>query len=337
VREGYDLLVAFAAFVVSVAVVVGIGLFVLSVVLRAQARHRKRLARVGRKRLTGELVLDEARMQRLRRKEEAGALVALAASLARFLPILDTQRMQANARRAGLTISVRTFILVALALGAALAPAAHLATGLSLALVAPLALFAGMYLVEAFVRLRGEMMTARLLKQLPEALDTIIRGMRAGLPVVECIGSVGQEMEEPLGGHFRAIAERVALGEPLDSAMWRVARTAERPEVDFLAVAIAIQMETGGSLGDALGNLSELLRRREGMKLKIKAISAEAKASALIIGALPFLMLALLSFMSPAYVAPLFTDGRGQMMLLSGLGSIGAGAVVMWRMTKFEI
>jgi tight adherence protein B len=175
------------------------------------------------------------------------------------------------------------------------------------------------------------------MKQLPDGIDTIIRGIRAGLPVIECIGTVGKEFGDPIGGHFRSISERVALGEPLDSALWRTARVIDRPEMDFLAISIAIQIETGGSLAEALGNLADLLRQRERMKLKIKAISSEAKASAMIIGALPLAMLGLLTVMSPDYVMPLFTDPRGHMMLLAGGGSMMAGAFVMWRMTKFEI
>jgi tight adherence protein B len=140
-----------------------------------------------------------------------------------------------------------------------------------------------------------------------------------------------------MGPHLRAISERVQLGEPLETALWRVARVINKPEMDFLAVSISIQMETGGSLAEALGNLSDLLRKRAQMKLKIKAISSEAKASAMIIGALPFVMLGLLTFMSPDYVLPLFVDPRGQMMLGAGLLSISVGAFVMWRMTQFEI
>jgi tight adherence protein B len=198
-------------------------------------------------------------------------------------------------------------------------------------------LFSGMLLVDNAIKFRGDMLANRFMKQLPDALDTIIRGIRSGLPVIECIGAVGEEFDDPIGGYFRAIAERVALGEPIDGALWRTARVVNRPEMDFLAVSISIQMETGGSLAEALGNLADLLRQRERMKLKIKAISSEAKASAMIIGALPFVMLGLLTIMSPDYVVPLFTDPRGHMMLLAGFSSISAGAFVMWRMTQFEI
>jgi tight adherence protein B len=332
-----DLLFAFSVFLVSTAVLVGLGLFVISLVLRARARHRKRLNRVGRKRLSGVIDIEEARLQLLRRKEEANALVAITAVLARVLPILDTGRLTANIRRANMNLSVTSFMLLALALGVLLAGGIAFGVGISFPLAVPPGLIGGMVVMDRVVRFRGQMMSERFMKQLPGVLDTIIRGIRAGLPVQECIAVAGQEFEDPVGGHFRAIAERVQLGEPLDVALWRVAKVVDRPEMDFFAISISIQMETGGSLSEALGNLAKLLRDRERMKLKIKAISSEARASAMIIGALPFAMLALLSVMSPDYIAPLFTDTRGNYMLLGGLTSISIGAFVMWRMTKFEI
>jgi tight adherence protein B len=324
-------------FILSVAVVIGLGLFVISVVLDAQHKHRRRLMRVGRRRMTGRLDLDEARIMLLRQKQETNALVSISDALARFMPLLDTTRLRANIRRAGMRLSVGGFILISLAVAAALAVGGSAASGYPLPLIVVPALLAGMFLVDRFVKLRGEMRSNRFMKQMADAIDTIIRGIRAGLPVIECIGTVGKEFDDPIGGHFRAISERVALGEPLDAALWRVAQVIDRPEMDFLAVSISIQMETGGSLAEALGNLADLLRQRQRMKLKIKAISSEAKASALIIGVLPFLMLGLLTMMSPDYVMPLFTDPRGQKMLAGGGLSIAIGGFVMWRMTQFEI
>jgi tight adherence protein B len=330
-----DLIVAFAVFVAAVAVVIGVGLFVLTVVLRVQARHRKRLARVGRKRMSGRLDLEDARLM-LRQKKETNALVALTEACARLVPLLDQTRLRANFRRAGLDWSVATFVLVSLGVSAGLAVLGFV-LGKPLALVVPGSLVSGMGLADRFVKFKGGRRANAFMKQLPDAIDTVIRGIRSGLPVIECVGTVGQEYADPVGGHFRAISERVMLGEPLDGALWRVARVIDKPEMDFFAISIAIQTETGGSLADALGNLADLLRARERMKLKIRAISSEAKASALIIGALPFLMLGLLMMMSPDYVMKLFTDPRGHIMLGAGLGSISVGAFVMWRMTQFEI
>jgi tight adherence protein B len=332
-----NVLVAFGLFIPSVFVVIGVGLFVITLVLKAQARHRKRLGRVGRKRMLGQIDMDEARMQILRHKAEQNALVALTNALARFIPLLDTVRLQANIGRAGLNLSISGFMAISIALGVLVALIGTLVLGYTLPILVVPALIGGMFLTDAFVRFRGGTMANRFMKQLPEALDTIIRGVRSGLPVIETIGTVGREYDDPVGGHFRLVAERVSLGEPLDVALWRVAKIVNRPEMDFLAVCVSIQMETGGSLSEALTNLSNLLRERQRMKLKIKAISSEAKASALIIGSLPFGMLGLLSVMSPDYIGPLFTDPRGQVMLLAGLGSIMVGAFVMWRMTQFEI
>jgi tight adherence protein B len=330
-----DLIVAFAVFVAAVAVVIGVGLFVLTVILRVQARHRKRLARVGRKRMSGRLDLEDTRLM-LRQKKETNALVALTEACARLVPLLDQTRLRANFRRAGLDWSVATFVLVSLGVSAGLAVLGFV-LGKPLALVVPGSLVSGMGLADRFVKFKGGRRANAFMKQLPDAIDTVIRGIRSGLPVIECVGTVGQEYADPVGGHFRAISERVMLGEPLDGALWRVARVIDKPEMDFFAISIAIQTETGGSLADALGNLADLLRARERMKLKIRAISSEAKASALIIGALPFLMLGLLMMMSPDYVMKLFTDPRGHIMLGAGLSSISVGAFVMWRMTQFEI
>ena len=332
-----DLIFVAGVFVLSVAVVVGLGLFVITMVMEAKNRHRKRLARVGRKRMSGRLDIEDARAALLRSKEDTNILVTLTDTLSRFVPLLNTARLRANMKRAGMNLSVGAFIVIS-AVAAAAILGLGAATGRApVALLVVPSLFGGMLLVDVAIKFRGDMIANRFMKQLPDALDTIIRGIRSGLPVIECVGAVGEEFDDPIGGYFRAIAERVALGESIDAALWRTARVINRPEMDFLAVSISIQMETGGSLAEALGNLADLLRQRERMKLKIKAISSEAKASAFIIGALPFVMLGLLTMMSPEYVMPLFTDPRGHTMLMMGGGSIATGAFVMWRMTQFEI
>ncbi|GEM_PF-1078730 len=333
-----QILVALIGFVTSVAVIVGIGLFVISVVMRVRRRHRSRLARVGRGRVTGRLDVDELRGNLLLRSNHDSATVSqLTDTVARLIPLLDPSQLRADLERAGMRQSLGGFLAATLLTGLLLAVLARLAFGFPLPGALAGGLLPGMLIVHAGIRFQGERRAQRFLKQLPDALDATVRGIRAGLPVVECIGTAGHDTPDPLGAHFRDVHERVQLGETLDDALWRVGDTIRRPEMDFLAVSISIQSETGGSLTDALNNLSDMLRKRETMKLKISAISSEAKASAMIIGALPVVMLALLSFMSPDYVAPLFTDSRGNVMLGVGLGSMLLGAFVMWRMTKFEI
>lgn len=330
-------LVVVSIFIGSVATVIGLGLIIISTVLRIQRKHHKRIARVGRGRMSGRVDIEEARLKVLKQAQSKGALDTVSETLARFIPILDTTRLQAQMIRAGMSMSLGKFMLSSLFVAAMICVPIAMATEYPAPLIAGPSLFIGMFLMDAFVKLRGEMMSNKFMRQMPDGLDTIIRGIRSGLPVIECIGTVGTEAEEPIRSHFRTISESVQLGESLDSALWKVARVIDRPEMDFLAVSISIQMETGGSLAEALGNLADLLRNRQRMKLKIKAISSEAKASAMIIGALPFLMLGLLTMMNPDYVMPLFVDPRGQMMLGAGLVSITLGAIVMWRMTQFEI
>ena len=195
-----DLVVAAAIFIASVAVAIGLGLFVLTVILRMQARHRKRLARVGRRRLSGRLDMEEARLMLVRQKQESNLVVKLTEALAKFIPLLDTTRLRANFRRAALDWSVGLFVAISLGVGCLNAVLLMLATGRPIYVVLLPGLFSGMVLVDRFVKFRGGRRANRFMKQLPDALDTIIRGIRSGLPVIECIGGVGQEYDDPVGG-----------------------------------------------------------------------------------------------------------------------------------------
>jgi tight adherence protein B len=177
----------------------------------------------------------------------------------------------------------------------------------------------------------------RFLKLFAEAIGLIVRGLRAGLPVTETLGVVGREIGAPVGEEFRQVADQVRLGVPVEEAMWNAARRIGLPEFNFLVISLSVQRETGGNLAETLENLEQILRRRQQMRLKIRAMSSEATASALIIGALPFVMAGLMSVFSPAYLRALFTDPLGRMMLAGGLGSLTVGAVIMRQMVRFEI
>lgn len=184
-------------------------------------------------------------------------------------------------------------------------------------------------------------MAARRLKNFvgffPEAIDTMVRGLKSGLPISESINAVGREAPGPVGEEFRHIAAATQMGRSLDEAMWEVAKRVPIPEYRFLVISMAIQRETGGNLGETLGNLGELLRRRRQLKLKIKAMSAEAKASAMIIGSLPFIMWFLLFFVQRDYALTLFNDPRGNILLGGGLTWLSLGILVMKNMIEFEI
>lgn len=335
--SGADPVLALKLLAAGLVLLIVLGLMLLGVVLRAQAAHRRRLKRVSRSKIIGRFDPDEVRLKLHRTAREASHFDRLSEAAARILPVLDTDRLRANFDRAGLDISIGRFVTLTVLLALPITGLAWLVIGVPPLFAPPLGFLAAMYASNGFVVMKGDRMAARFMGQLPDALDTIIRGIRSGLPVSECINMVGKEFDAPLGGYFASIGERVKLGESLDASLWGVARVIRRPEMDFLAVCISIQMETGGSLAEALSGLGDLLRKRQQMRLKIKAISSEAKASGLIIGALPFVMLALLSVMAPEYVAPLFSDPRGHMLLGAGFVSISIGAFIMWRMTQFEI
>ncbi|WP_162683285.1 type II secretion system F family protein [Rhodobacteraceae bacterium DSL-40] len=319
------------------AIVVGLGLAVIALVLKERTRHRNRLARVGRGRIFGRVDLEEMRLKLQKPKQDASLLIQVTDLFSRFFPLLNTTRLIANFERAGMEITIGRFAAYSVALGVVFTGLGAGLMGYSLPITAVVSLLLAMFISDTVVKMRGDRMAAKFMRQLPDALETIIRGIRSGLPVIECIATVGKEFEDPIGMYFEGVAERVKLGQSLDVSLWNVARIIRRPEMDFLSICISIQIETGGSLAEALSGLADLLRKRQQMRQKVRAISSEAKASALIIGALPFMMLGILSIMAPDYIGPLFTDPRGHIMLGLGGLSIAIGAFVMWRMTQFEI
>lgn len=177
----------------------------------------------------------------------------------------------------------------------------------------------------------------KFLATFPEAIDTMCRGIRSGLPITESIAAVGREMPDPIGIEFQRISDGVRLGKTLEDAMWEVARRVDAPEFRFLIIAMAIQKETGGNLGETLGNLADLIRKRRQLRLKIKAMSSEAKASAMIIGSLPFVMFGLLMVVNSEYILVLFHSPKGRVLMGLGMFWMSVGWGTMLKMIHFEI
>jgi len=171
----------------------------------------------------------------------------------------------------------------------------------------------------------------------PDAIDLLVRGLRSGLPITETIGVVGFEMPGPVGEEFRAISDKMNIGRTLDAALQETADRLGTPEFQFFTITIQIQRETGGNLAETLNNLSDVLRKRAQMKLKIKAMSSEAKASAIIVGALPFIVFGLIWSINNEYMMHFFTDQR---LIVTGGGGLiwmALGAFIMAKMVNFEI
>jgi tight adherence protein B len=174
------------------------------------------------------------------------------------------------------------------------------------------------------------------LKALPDAVDVIVRGIKAGLPLFESIKVVAADSPEPLKSEFLAIIETQAIGMPLGDACARLYERMPVPEANFFGIVIAIQQKSGGNLSEALGNLSKVLRDRKKMAEKIQAMSMEAKASAAIIGSLPPVVMALVWLTTPDYIALLWTERLGQFMLLCCVAWMTIGVLVMKKMINFD-
>ena len=183
----------------------------------------------------------------------------------------------------------------------------------------------------------GKKRLANFNSKFPDAIELLVRGLRSGLPITETIGVVAQEVDGPVGEEFRAVSDKMKIGRTLDAALQDTADRLGTPEFQFFTITIAIQRETGGNLAETLANLATVLRQRAQMKLKIKAMSSESKASALIVGALPFIVFILVWFINNNYMANFFQDERLMIIGGGGLVWMGLGAFIMAKMVNFEI
>jgi tight adherence protein B len=171
----------------------------------------------------------------------------------------------------------------------------------------------------------------------PDAIDLMVRGLRSGLPISETLGVVGAELPDPCGSEFRTVGDRIRIGRTMEDALQECADRLGTPEFQFFCVTLSIQRETGGNLAETLAGLSDVLRKRASMKLKIKAMSSESKASAYIIGSLPFIVFVLIYNVNSAYMSKFFVDERLMLLGGGGLCWMGLGAFIMSRMISFEI
>lgn len=185
----------------------------------------------------------------------------------------------------------------------------------------------------------GFMVTGRRKKfsnQLADAIDIIVRGVKSGLPLNQCLRIIAAESPEPVRSEFQQLCDSQAMGVPLDQGMQRMYDHMPLPEVNFFSIVLVIQQKTGGNLSESLGNLSSVLRSRKLMVEKVKALSAEAKASAMIIGSLPVVVMGLVYFTRPAYIAILFSDPTGHLILMGCAVMMSLGIFIMNKMVNFK-
>jgi tight adherence protein B len=244
--------------------------------------------------------------------------------------------LRVQIRQAGMQVDVQRFYIYSAACGLLL-------TVLAFFLGAPLIVLPGVLLAGAiglprwFVSFQRGRRVKAFLNEFPNALDVIVRAVKSGLPLNDGIRLIANESQEPVKTEFRRIVEAQQVGLSIPEAALRMSETMPCPEANFFGIVIQIQQQAGGNLSEALGNLSRVLRDRKKMKAKVQALSMEAKASAVIIGALPFVVAFLVYLSSPNYIMPLFTTSTGHLILgVSGLW-MSIGIFVMKRMMNFEV
>jgi tight adherence protein B len=269
--------------------------------------------------------------QRSRREQVEGSLKELEARSK------DQKKVPLSSRltQAGLDWSPRKFMIVSAFLAAACFAITSVAGG-GLIGAAGLAFAGGLGLPRWGLNFLKKRREKKFLKALPDAVDVIVRGIKAGLPLFESIKVVATDAPEPLKSEFLAIIETQAIGMPLGDACARLFERMPVPEANFFGIVISIQQKSGGNLSEALGNLSKVLRDRKKMAEKIQAMSMEAKASAGIIGSLPSIVMLLVYLSTPDYISLLWTHPTGQLMLVGCVIWMSIGIFVMKRMINFD-
>jgi len=270
-----------------------------------------------------------------RKKQKNSDIAFLDTLIKRALPRQDVLRLRIE--RAGMSFSIGVYVLTSLLIGAGGAALTSALAGAPPAIAILTGFTMGLSFPHMFLGMRIKRRQMKFIEYFPDAIDLMVRGLKAGLPIGESIKTAGEEVPDPVGLELRRVTDGVRIGRQIDDVLWEASRRIDLQEFDFFSIALSIQAETGGNLAETLGNLTDVLRGRRQIKRKIKALSSEAKASAYIIGSLPFIMTLLIYILNAEYLIGLFTDPRGQAMVAFGLFMIFAGAGVMFKMVKFEI
>jgi tight adherence protein B len=238
--------------------------------------------------------------------------------------------------RTGQGWTVTQYLYTSLGLGLAVTVLLFFKTGAPM-LSLLMGVIAGAGLPHMIVNRRIKKRIEKFNAKFPDCIELLVRGLRSGLPVTETLGVVATEIPGPVGSEFKGVVERIKIGRTMEEALQETADRLNTAEFQFFVITLAIQRETGGNLAETLSNLADVLRKRAQMKLKIRAMSSESKASAYIVGALPFLVFTAIWWINPEYVGGFFTEDR---LIVTGIGGMvwmSIGAFIMSKMVSFEI
>jgi tight adherence protein B len=238
--------------------------------------------------------------------------------------------------QAGLDWTPRAFYIFSAVMGLIFGGIVFVATSNPI-IALPAAVVGALGIPNWFLAFRRKRRIAKFLNEFPNAVDVIVRGIRSGLPLGDCLRVIASESAEPVKSEFRHIVESQSIGLSMSEAVERIVDRVPIPEANFFAIVISIQQKAGGNLSEALANLSRVLRDRKKMKAKVKAVASEANASAMIIGSMPFIVGFLIYLTSPKYLELLWTTTTGRMMLVVAAVWMSIGIAVMRKMISFEV
>ena len=246
------------------------------------------------------------------------------------------EKIRRGLEEAGLTLSVRNYLIICAGV-AVVSALLYPLLGLPKIGTPLIAIIAGIGLPKLVLRHLAKRRKKAFTENFADSLDIIVRGIRSGLPLGECLNIIASEAPEPVRTEFRLITDGIRLGMTLNEALQRALTRMPTAEVKFFTIVLTIQQQTGGNLAETLSNLSGILRQRKKMQGKVQALSSEAKSSAMIIGSLPFLITGALLVVQPDYIAMLFNTEMGNIMLAGILFWMGLGIAIMKKMVSFQI
>ena len=317
-------------FIIAVGVLAALGMVVAARGPSSGKAVKRRIEMI--KERHGDVIAANAQAQIRKLFANRGSKVEGLASTIIPKPALLRKRLE----QTGLEITLAKYLMVTLGLTLIIAVGLMM-RGMPFLLSLFAGLFVGIGLPHFIV---GKMIIRRVNKfnvNFPDAIELMVRGLRSGLPITETLGIVASEIPGPVGIEFRMVADKMKIGRTMEAALQDTADRLGTPEFQFFVITLAIQRETGGNLAETLSNLGDVLRKRAQMKLKIRAMSSESKASAYIVGSLPFVVFTLVFLMNPNYMGKFFTDER---LIIAGLGGMvwmAIGGFIMAKMVNFEI
>jgi tight adherence protein B len=299
----------------------------------ASRRYRRRLSAVSSNQRRTAAVRGTPEARGLSRRESTTP--GMDRFVKRYLPHRDL--LVARLTRTGREITISQYAIATAGLSVVAILLAIAFIHLALLPCILIGLLVGIGLPHFVIGRMGKRRIAAFLNLFPDAIDLLVRALRSGLPISEAIVSAAHEIADPVGAEFRTVESGMRMGRDLDSLLWDIAKRIDAPELRFFIIALNVQRETGGNLGETLSNLSDLLRRRRSMRQKARAMASEARASTAILGSLPILVTGILFMTSPSYIKVLFTDVRGLMLVALATAMLLGGIGIMIRMAKFEI